>query len=74
MGEPRSQKQQREQLVHSLRGSGASWVDVAAALQQHYRINARIALRYAHRWSQRRTADEWNRRWPDELKTFKRRY
>jgi hypothetical protein len=71
MGEPRSQKQQREQLVHSLRGSGASWVDVATALQQRYRINARIALRYAHCWSQRRAADEWNRRWPDELKTFK---
>lgn len=34
MGEPRSLKQQREQLVRSLRASGASWVEVAAALQQ----------------------------------------
>lgn len=62
MGEPRSHKQQRQQLVYLLRGWGASWVDVATALQQRYRINARIALRYAHRWSQRRAADEWNRR------------
>ncbi|MGH3829665.1 MAG: hypothetical protein ACRDRS_04320 [Pseudonocardiaceae bacterium] len=30
-----------------------------------------MALRYAHGWSQRRAADEWNRHWPDELKTFK---
>jgi hypothetical protein len=74
MGEPCSQKQQRQQLVYLLRGWGASWVDVVTALQQRYWINVRIALRYAHRWSQRRAADEWNRRWPDELKTFKRRY
>ncbi len=71
MGESRSQKQQREQLVRSLRASGASWVEVAAVLQQRYRVNTRVALRYAHGWSQRRAADEWNRRWPDELKTFK---
>ncbi|MGH3802935.1 MAG: hypothetical protein ACRDTD_22955, partial [Pseudonocardiaceae bacterium] len=71
MGEPRNLKRQREQLVRSLRASGASWVEVAAALQQRYRVNAQIALRYTHGWSQRRAADEWNRRWPDELKTFK---
>jgi tetratricopeptide (TPR) repeat protein len=71
MGAPRSHKQQREQLVRSLRASGASWVEVAAALQQRYRVNARVALRYAHGWSQRRAADVWNQRWPDELKTFK---
>ena len=71
MGEPRSLKQQREQLVRSLRASGASWVEVAAALQQRYRFNPRVALRYAHGWSQRQAADEWNQRWLDELKTFK---
>ncbi|MGH3775886.1 MAG: hypothetical protein ACRDRR_09135 [Pseudonocardiaceae bacterium] len=71
MSEPRSHKQQREQLVRSLRVSGASWVEVAAALQQRYRLNARVAFRYAHGWSQRQAADEWNQRWPDELKTFK---
>lgn len=71
MGEPRSQKQQRERLVRSLRAEGKSWVEVAEALRQRYRFNARVALRYAHEWSQRQAADEWNKRWPDELKTFK---
>lgn len=71
MGEPRSHKQQREQVVRSLRAEGKSWVEVAEALRQRYRFNARVALRYAHEWSQRRAAEEWNRRWPDELKTFK---
>ncbi|MGH8964212.1 MAG: hypothetical protein ACRDXB_02620, partial [Actinomycetes bacterium] len=71
MGEPRSHKQQREQLVRALRAQGKSWVEIAEALRQRYRFNARVALRYAHGWSQRRAADEWNQRWPDELKTFK---
>lgn len=71
MPQLRSQKQRREQLVNSLRSSGASWVEVAAALQQRFRLNARVALRYAHGWSQREAAEAWNRRWPDELKTFK---
>ncbi|HET9258063.1 MAG TPA: hypothetical protein VFO16_23085 [Pseudonocardiaceae bacterium] len=71
MGELRSQKQQREQLVRSLRAAGKSWVDVAEALRQRYRFNARVAFRYAHEWSQHEAAHEWNQRWPDELKTFK---
>ncbi len=57
--------------MHSLRAEGKSWVDVAEALRQRHRVNPRVALRYAHGWSQRQAADEWNRRWPDELKTFK---
>lgn len=71
MGKACSRTQQRERLVRSLRASGASWVEVAAMLQRRYRFNVRVALRYAHGWSQRRLADEWNRRWPDELKNFK---
>ncbi|HET9254337.1 MAG TPA: hypothetical protein VFO16_03920, partial [Pseudonocardiaceae bacterium] len=71
MGEQHSQRQRREQLVRSLRAGGASWVDIADALRRRYRLNARVALRYAHGWSQRQAADEWNKRWPDELKTFK---
>ncbi|MGH3853706.1 MAG: hypothetical protein ACRDR6_09420 [Pseudonocardiaceae bacterium] len=71
MGELRTQKQQREQLVRSLRAKGKSRVEVAEALRRRYRVNARIAFRYAHCWSQRQAADQWNRRWPDELKTFK---
>ena len=71
MPELRTPKQQREQLVRSLRAEGRSWLDVAEVLRQRYHLNARVAFRYAHRWSQRQAADEWNRRWPDELKTFK---
>lgn len=71
MGQVRSQKQERFHLARSLRASGKSWVEVAAVLRRRYRINARVALRYAHCWSQRGAADEWNRRWPDDMKTFK---
>jgi hypothetical protein len=71
MGELRSQKQQREQLVRALRAAGKSWVDVAEALRQRYRFNARVAFRYVHEWSRHQAAHEWNQRWPDELKTFK---
>ena len=46
-------------------------MEVAEVLRQSYRLNSRVALRYAHGWSQRQAADEWNKRWPDELKTFK---
>ncbi len=46
-------------------------MEVAEGFRRRYRFNARVVLRYAHGWSQRQAADEWNRRWPDELKTFK---
>ena len=34
-------------------------------------MNARVALRLAHGWSQGDVADQWNERWPDDIKTFK---
>jgi hypothetical protein len=67
----RSKKQERAQLVRALRSSGSSWVEVAEALRQSYQLNPRVAFRYAHGWSQARAADEWNKRWPDGMKTFK---
>lgn len=70
-GGVRSKKQERALLVRSLRSAGSSWVDVAEALRQSYQINPRLAFRYAHGWSQERAAEEWNKRWPDELKSFK---
>lgn len=70
-GGARSQKQERARLVRALRGSGSSWVEIAAALRRSYQVNPRVAFRYARGWSQDEAAEEWNRRWPDELKTFK---
>lgn len=71
MSELRSPKRQREHLVRSLRAEGRPWAEVAEVLRQRYHLNARVAFRYAHGWSQRQAADEWNQRWPNELKTFK---
>ncbi|MGQ0779009.1 MAG: hypothetical protein ACT4NY_32120 [Pseudonocardiales bacterium] len=70
-GKACSQKQERELLVRSLRGAGSSWVEVVEALRQSYRLNPRVAFRYARGWSQSEAADEWNKRWPNQTKTFK---
>lgn len=68
---PRSRKQEQAQLAAVLRAQGKTWAEVAAEFRRSYRINARIALRLAHGWSQREAAEQWNARWPDEPKTFK---
>jgi transcriptional regulator with XRE-family HTH domain len=63
----------REQLAlaASLRDAGRSWTEIAAALRDRYRLDARIAMRVAHGWTQAEVAQQWNSRWPDEPKTFK---
>jgi hypothetical protein len=70
MSELRSPKQQREHLVRLLRAEGRSWGEVAEVVRQRYRVNARVAFRYAHGGSQRQAADEGNQCGPDELRTF----
>jgi tetratricopeptide (TPR) repeat protein len=67
----RSQKREREHLVRMLRAQDRTWVEIADVFRARYRVNARIALRWARGWSQSRAADEWNNRWPDDLKTNK---
>jgi hypothetical protein len=58
-------------LAEAMHEDGRSWHLIAAALRAEYPINARVAMRMAHCWSQATAASEWNRRWPDEPKRFK---
>ena len=68
---PRNTKQEQQQLTAGLRAEGATWAQVAVEFSRRYRINARVALRLAHGWSQPEAAGHWNARWPDDPKTFK---
>jgi hypothetical protein len=64
-------RQERIALARALRDQGHSWPAIADALRDRYGMNARAAMRLAHGWAQSDAAEEWNRRWPDDPKTFK---
>lgn len=68
---PRSIKAEQAKLSAQLRAEGMTWPEIAIVFQGRYRINARVALRLVHGWSQQDAADHWNERWPSENKTFK---
>lgn len=66
-----SLRQERAQLADQLRAHGKTVVQIAEVFRRRYLVNARAALRLAHGWSQRQAAEEWSRRWPDDIKTAK---
>ncbi len=67
----RSHRQAQRQRAARLRSEGKTWAEVATDFRAEYGVNARVALRLAHGWSQGDVADRWNDRWPDDPKTFK---
>jgi hypothetical protein len=67
----RSTKEAQLRLSQELRGAGKTWAEVASVFRREYNINARVALRIAHGWSQNDAAEKWNEQWPDDPKTFK---
>jgi hypothetical protein len=70
-GKPRSLRQAQSLLAGQLRAQGRTWAEIAAEFRKVYRVNARVALRQAHGWSQPQAAARWTARWPDDPKTFK---
>jgi hypothetical protein len=66
-----SLRREQQQLAQVMRERHKTWGEAAAALRDRYSVNARVAYRLVHGWSQREAADKWNERWPAEPKTFK---
>ena len=67
----KSQKRERAAIIRQLRVKGKTFFEIAEIFRGRYRVNARVALRYAHQMSQSEVAAEWCRRWPDDPKSAK---
>lgn len=62
-------RRERAQLMQVMRAGGKTWVQIAGVISDRYLVNARVALRWAHSWTQERVASEWCARWPEDQKT-----
>jgi hypothetical protein len=67
----RSQKTERSALSRAMRTQGKTWVEIAQLFRLRYKVNARVAFRYAHCLSQSQAARMWCDRWPDDPTTYK---
>ncbi len=64
-----STRRERQRLAAVLRAEGRSWADIAELMEQRYGVNPRVALRWAHGWTQDDVARQWCSVWPDEPRT-----
>jgi hypothetical protein len=62
---------QQLEFVARRREEGLTWTQIGTMVSAEFQVNRLVAMRLAHGWSQRDAADEWNARWPDDIKTFK---
>ncbi|HZN75447.1 MAG TPA: hypothetical protein VFC00_27755 [Micromonosporaceae bacterium] len=53
-------------VVDKLRGQGLTRLQVADELRRLFKVNAMVAARLAHGWSQQQAAEAWNARWPED--------
>jgi hypothetical protein len=69
---PRSLKQQMDALTAQLREGGSTWSQVAADYQVRFKLNPLRGFREAHRYTQSKVVQLWNRRWPDDVLSERR--
>jgi transcriptional regulator with XRE-family HTH domain len=62
----RSRRARIAALTKQLRAAGQTWAEIAARIRQEEHVNARVAMRMAHGWTQSEVARLWNERWPAE--------
>jgi transcriptional regulator with XRE-family HTH domain len=68
MGERyRSRRARLAALSAQLRAGGRSWADIGRVIEGQERVNARVALRLAHGWTQEQVASRWNEQWPPKV-------
>ena len=60
----RSRRAEVAALREDLRAKGATVRQMAHVIRARFKVNSRIAYRYAHGLTQQQVADRWNDRWP----------